>query len=333
MRNFEYTSVLAQYINQLIETLSVTGPCDPHLPYILKEFDTYASSSCLQDTFITEEFIAGWRKTRLNDSIRTIHNKLSIWRKLLLLMTRKGHKCYIPRLPRIRHTDFIPYIFTKEELSSFWSATDNLRMQRLKMDTSLIALPTVFRFLYSTGVRVGEALSIRNSDTDINRGHILIKATKNNAERIVVINESMKEVLTNYLFYRNKLPSNNLENPQRHLFVKADGTPISTHTVYCNFRKIIEICGIKYGGRALGPCVHSFRHTYAVHSLAKLVGSGMNIYSALPILSASMGHHSLEATEYYVRLTRTMFPEIERSSSAINSFVYPQISKYDEDQN
>lgn len=246
-------------------------------------------------------------------------------------MNRRGCKCYIPRMPRVRKGAFTPYIFNAEELSSFWSAMDSKRMIRLKMDTSLIALPAIYRLLYSTGVRIGEALSIKNSDVNLKRGHILIQGTKNKAERIAVLHESMKIVFTDYLVYRNKLPVVGIDGTNKHLFVKADGTPISIHTVYDNFRRIIEECGIKYGGRALGPCVHSFRHTYAVHALTQMARSGMNIYAALPILSASMGHHSLEATEYYVRLTRAMYPDIEKSSSAINSFVYPKISRYDDD--
>ncbi|MDR2027523.1 MAG: DUF2441 domain-containing protein, partial [Prevotellaceae bacterium] len=39
--------------------------------------------------------------------------------------------------------------------------------------------------------------------------------------------------------YRDKLPVVGIAGPNKHLFVKADGTPISIHTVYCNFRKII----------------------------------------------------------------------------------------------
>lgn len=331
MKRFDYTSALAPYAYQLIDMVTATGSCDPHLPYSLREFDTYANTVDLRDTFITEKFINEWRKTRINDSERTLYIKLSLWRKLLLLMNRRGCKCYIPRMPRVRKGAFTPYIFNAEELSSFWSAMDSKRMIRLKMDTSLIALPAIYRLLYSTGVRIGEALSIKNSDVNLKRGHILIQGTKNKAERIAVLHESMKIVFTDYLVYRNKLPVVGIDGTNKHLFVKADGTPISIHTVYDNFRRIIEECGIKYGGRALGPCVHSFRHTYAVHALTQMARSGMNIYAALPILSASMGHHSLEATEYYVRLTRAMYPDIEKSSSAINSFVYPKISRYDDD--
>jgi len=43
-------------------------------------------------------------------------------------------------------------------------------------------------------------------------------------------------------------------------------------------------------------------------------------------LSTSLGHHSLKATEQYVRLTFAMYPELEQQCSAVNAFVYPKVS-------
>lgn len=38
--------------------------------------------------------------------------------------------------------------------------------------------------------------------------------------------------------------------------------------------------------------------------------NNLDLYYALPILSRYLGHKSIEATEKYVRLTQTMYPEI-----------------------
>jgi hypothetical protein len=42
-----------------------------------------------------------------------------------------------------------------------------------------------------------------------------------------------------------------------------------------------------------------------------MVDSGLDMYVALPILSAYLGHKSISATEQYARLTMSMFPYIE----------------------
>ena len=95
--------------------------------------------------------------------------------------------------------------------------------------------------------------------------------------------------------------------------------------VYQNFRKILDMCGIPHFGNHNGPRVHDLRHTYAVHTLVQMGHSGMDLYTALPILSTALGHHSLTATEQYVRLTCSMYPELEEKCSEINVFVYPTI--------
>lgn len=328
---YNYKSVLAPYIVQLMEQENATGALNAHLPGILKGFDHYACECGLADPHITEEFMGNWFKSRRNESDRTIYSKVSIWRKLLSLMNRRGCKCYVPKAMRSPNTTFTPYVFTEEELASIWHTIDNQKAYKNNADSPLMALPAIYRLLYSAGLRMGEALSIKNKDIDMERGTILIHATKRDAERIIVLHDTMKAVIQDYIRHRNRMPLSGITSPESHLFIKLDGTPVSDKAVYANFRKLLKKCGIEYGGQTKGPCVHSLRHTYAVHSLAKMTREGRNIYAALPILSASMGHHSLEATEYYVRLTRVTYADIENNSSAINAFVYPIVNQHYED--
>ena len=58
-----------------------------------------------------------------------------------------------------------------------------------------------------------------------------------------------------------------------------------------------------------------------------MVENGMDIYTGLPLLSACLGHKSLQATEQYVRLTFEYMPELQRLCSPLNAFVYPHIVK------
>ena len=53
------------------------------------------------------------------------------------------------------------------------------------------------------------------------------------------------------------------------------------------------------------------RHTFSVYSFKQMIDSGLDMYVALPILSAYLGHKSIAATEKYVRLTMGIFPYIE----------------------
>ncbi|WP_303757748.1 hypothetical protein [Bacteroides caecimuris] len=94
------------------------GAVNAHLPGILKDFDDFACAYGLKDTSVSESFITDWLKTRINESERTVYNKVSVWRKLLTLMNRRGCKCYVPRAMRRPHSTFTPYVFTESEY--FW---------------------------------------------------------------------------------------------------------------------------------------------------------------------------------------------------------------------
>lgn len=57
----------------------------------------------------------------------------------------------------------------------------------------------------------------------------------------------------------------------------------------------------------------------AVYAFKQMVDSGLDMYVALPILSAYLGHNSVLASEIYIRLTIQLFPYIEeRFSDSIN---------------
>ena len=54
-----------------------------------------------------------------------------------------------------------------------------------------------------------------------------------------------------------------------------------------------------------------WRHTMAVKSFKQMIDSGLDMYVALPILSAYLGHKDIYSTERYVRLTMSIYPHIE----------------------
>ena len=53
--------------------------------------------------------------------------------------------------------------------------------------------------------------------------------------------------------------------------------------------------------------------------MIKMVDSGRDVYIALPILSAYMGHKNVEGTECYIRLTQDMYPDIIKKDSLVIS--------------
>lgn len=295
------------------------------MSWLFNDLDHYAIQVGLKDTFITEKWYSEWKNSQINVCQRTLYHKCSAWKQLLSLMNRKGCHCYIPRLPRPPKSTFVPYIFSQTQITALFKSIDNQEYRhRTNKRNGLMAMPAFLRLLYSTGLRVSEALSLTNYDVQLSLGIIKIRNSKNGSERIVAICESMRNVLQLYVEYRSKIPIPNINDPARPFFIRLDGSSITKETVYRFFYRSCEDAGIELGGRLNGPTVHSLRHTSATHALAQMANAGLDVYTALPILSASLGHMKPSSTEYYVRLTKSMFPEIEENISSIAEFIFPK---------
>ena len=129
--------------------------------YFFEEFDRFFIENNIQDLHITESMIAAWSATRVNDHRRTLYAKHSCLTQFCRYLCHLGIGCYIPRLPKRPPTDYTPYVFSHDEISRIFAAIDNTELKMRHMTSFLIAAPTLFRFLYSTGVRIGEALAIK----------------------------------------------------------------------------------------------------------------------------------------------------------------------------
>lgn len=302
---FNYESPLAPYMKEFVELKNASGVDVLRTKWILLEIDKFYVDNGITGSTVTGEVVAKWRKTRINDGPRTIYTKYSVWNQLARFMCRLGVECYITPLPEYRSTKsgFTPYIFTHEQIDFIMKKSEELRLYDRHMACSMNVMPTLVRLLYSTGLRISEALSLRNEDVDFVERYIIIRKTKNGSERIVPIGDTMKSVLLQYLSYRDKMPIAGLRSLNSFLFVKMDGTPCASGTIYTWFRRILYWCGIPHIGNHHGPRVHDLRHTFAVHALEQMAKGGLDLYTSMPVLSTCLGHKSLSATEQYVRLT------------------------------
>ncbi len=326
-KHFEYKSVLAAYINGFIHMKEASGFNFLRGKWILFEIDRFFQDNNILEPVITRELVRKWRKTRANDSHITIYTKYSIISQLARYMSRQGRECFIPRLPGYGSSkwNFTPYIFTQKQIDQLFCRSNQLRMYDRHMSNTMFSVPALLRLIYSTGLRVSEALSIKNADIKFAQSHILIRKTKNGSERIVPINDALRKVLQQYANYRDKIPVRDVSSPKSFFFIKSDGNYCNAQSIYKWFRRLLAECSIPYVGNHHGPRVHDLRHTFAVHAFVQMTHNGMDLYSSLPIISACLGHKSLSATEQYVRLTSEMYPELVEQCSPINAFVYPKI--------
>lgn len=323
---FNYSSIYAPYFQDFIKMKQDIGYDVLRTKWIFLEFDRFFVDMGTTEIYITRNLIELWRNTRVNDGQRTLYAKYSIWSQFCKYMCHLGHQCYIPRLPKAPDKNsFTPYIFSHKQMQDIFRECDSLQLYNKHMSTILFVIPAVVRLLYGTGMRVSEALSLKNRDVDLAGHCITLRKTKNGEQRLAPLSGSLQKVLDQYIISRDKMPLPKMDAPEGYFFVSPSGAFCRAGSVYCWFRRVLAKCGIQHVGNHRGPRVHDLRHTFAVHSLMKMAKSGHDLYYMLPLLSTYMGHKSIGATERYVRLTHEMHPELLDDERKLCAYVFPKI--------
>jgi len=325
MNKFIYGSIYAPYFKQFVALKKGLGYVPLRTEWIFLEFDKFFIDNNISTLGITSQQVEQWRATRINDAPSTIYTKYSILSQFCKYMCQVGYDSYIPRMPvNIPKNSFTPHIFSNQEMADIFHSCDNMRLYDNHMSTILFFVPIIIRLLYATGLRISEAIALKNKDVDFNRRCLYIRKSKNGSERIAPLSDSLIDVLKQYLHYRDRMPIPRINDANCYFFVSPEGTNCRQGSVYKWFRKALALSGIPHIGDHQGPRVHDLRHTFAVHSLVQMAKSGQDLYYSLPLLSTCLGHKSLDATDQYVRLTSEMYPELLKDEKGICAYVFPK---------
>lgn len=194
------------------------------------------------------------------------------------------------------------------------------------MDYMVNVIPAIIRLMYGTGIRVGEAVSLKVKDVNLKERFLVILNSKNGKERLVPFTDTVADACRQY--------SESLtlgQEPHDYFFVKRNGHKCHAKTIYEWFRKALRDAEIPHGGKGLGPRLHDPRHTFAVHSMATMAEYRLDLYYSLPVLSEYLGHQSLESTDKYIRLTSEMYPGLLNDADIICSYAFPELAASEND--
>lgn len=316
-----YQSIFAPFMERYISLKKGLGYKCIDMGYSYSLFDRFVLIESVSAVGITKELADKWAMARPNESPRTRYVRIAHVAQLCEFLCTLGYKSHIPKLPRVQ-SSHVPYIFSRQQIVAIFAASEKMMLKCSRHETSLSAIPALFRVLYGTGMRIGEALALRDMDVNLNDKTIFIKGAKNGCDRRIPISASLADVCEGYRIHRDLYAY-----PKRsaHTFFRThNGEVCPRKSVYNWFRRILCESEIPHWGKGMGPRVHDLRHTYSVHALDTMAGDGLDLNYALPILSACLGHRSLDATEQYVRLTSEMHPGLLQDLNAVCSYVFPK---------
>lgn len=284
----------------------------------LKQFDQYCYDANITEGMLTAGILESFCDRNGQESIMIRQSRLRLLKQFAEYLAKTGHSIGIPPMPdkTFSYPRHEPYIFTNNELKGFfsqidrWPWTSQSRGNRKKID------PVLFRIIYGCGLRIMEALNLKVSDVNLEEGFLYIRNSKNGRDRIVPMSDGLIERCEKY---SKKMHA--LSHPDTYFFPGLCGGPSSGRSVYGRFREYLWKAGISHSGH--GPRVHDLRHTFCVHRFKKWVLEGKELTNLMPYLSAYLGHADFRGTEYYLRLTADLYPEIIAKLEYAHGYIVP----------
>jgi integrase/recombinase XerD len=229
--------------------------------------------------------------------------RLSIARGFLTYLQASMPDTEVPDhglLPRPRRTN--PYLFTPSQVTALFEAAQ-VRQPRGSLRPYTLA--TLIGLLASTGLRIGEAIRLQIGDVKLDRDppqlHIL--ETKFHKSRIVPLHPSTAAQLRLYGERRARWRYDALSEA---FLVSEQGQPLRHQTLHAWFARLCRRLGFQPPEGARGPCLMSFRHTFAVTCVRRWYEQGQDVRALLPHLSVYLGHIRPQESYWYL----TAVPEL-----------------------
>lgn len=173
------------------------------------------------------------------------------------------------KIPRTKKVKRLPAVLNRDEVISLINATDNLKHK------------CILSLMYSAGLRVSEAASLRITDIDSKRMQIRVQQGKGAKDRYAILSRNALKLLRSYW---------KIYKPVFWLF---QGQYRDVHISARTIQKVFEQCKNKAG--IIKPASpHTLRHSFATH----LLENGTDLY----YIQMLLGHTSVKTTTVYLHV-------------------------------
>ncbi|MBO5770782.1 MAG: tyrosine-type recombinase/integrase [Spirochaetales bacterium] len=154
----------------------------------------------------------------------------------------------------------------------------------------------LFLFLYSTGCRISEALSVDINDIEYEQRRVRIVG-KGSKERYLFLPKKTVKELREYLEKRELFLQEKGKSNEKALFVGNSGKRLpfsSSHIIFDKYRSVLS------WQKEFTP--HTLRHSFATHMMDR--GADIRLVQEL------LGHDSISTTQIYTHVSKTKLKSV-----------------------
>ena len=201
------------------------------------------------------------------------------------------------RLLGTSYTRVPPYIYTRREITALIRdvLADPLSQEHHAYPG--VQNATLIGLLACTGMRIGEALALKNRDVDLGQNVITVHQSKNLPTRLVPISGSASRHLLQYRKVRDQRLGNTEDSDA---FIRSiHGSHVPCCLIRQAFSRSRERVGLVDVARRK-PRLYDLRHTFACNHLLRAYRENRDIDNAVHDLSIYLGHADINSTYWYI---------------------------------
>lgn len=287
-----FSSWLARHFDRFVELKRAGGASYISQKTLLLAFDHYLFTEATQPPLSREVIIRylgsfTWSPRARDNVVSVVWQALSYARRLGADIETLPER---PPRPPSHWRQRPPRIVSTQEVAELIAAARALSPNHKLRPATVAAL---IGLLYTTGLRIGEALALDVGNLDRRDGILTVIRGKFGKSRALPLRNSTIQALVGYI-EDSRRPIT--AGPTAPIFVSDLRRRLAMPTVHQAFRATCQAAKI----RQPWPRPHDLRHTFAVKRVASWYAERRNVDCLLPVLSTYLGHCSIEGTRRYL---------------------------------
>jgi len=252
------------------------------------------------ESFMVRSWLAELMEEKV--SARSVVRKASTLRTYYRYLMREGAikttpmaKVNTPKIP-----SRLPVFVSPKDMNTLFTRipfTDDFNGVRNRL---------ILEMFYSTGIRLSELMTLKDTDTDT-AGRTIKVFGKRSKERIIPIPDTLKDSIEAYRHLKSKItiltarPGGQNLKLNETFFITDKGNPLYEKQVYLIVKKYLgEVTTLQK------KSPHVLRHTFATH----ILDNGADINAVKEVL----GHANLSATQVYTHNTLEKLKRVYKQS-------------------
>jgi site-specific recombinase XerD len=285
------------------------GHQDRGIVYHLAQFDRFLWARKLHPRGLSRAHVEKWASSDGPLKPASRAKRLHSMRILGRFIAQTHPRSYVPgRVWGPRQTSgFRPHIYTKDELALLIGEAAKLSPPGSLRPKTYV---TLFSLLYSTGLRISEALALTFGDVDLQAHALLIRESKFHKSRMVPLHPTAADGLRSYM--RHRIACGRSGDSSAPLFINQCHRPVTYALACATFLAVARRVGIRKPPGVAGPRIHDLRHSFAVARLLAWYRDGGDVQARLPLLTTYLGHVSIVSTQVYLEITAELLHEAAR---------------------